>query len=183
MDNFKDKDKAKKEAAPVKKAATCKTQNYNRVLPAKAQCRMLLAELRKRPLTTLEIRRDLDILGAAQRIMDLRDEGYQIITHWCWDITEAGVPHRVGRYVLLAEPANQQGKWHDLHEPLSHLPDTSFSISADQRERDLQNWKKALEKTNPAYAKQLINGRLRDLGAVDEAGAIWLIDALNLAEV
>lgn len=40
----------------------------------------LLAELRKRPLTTLQARRELDIMHPAARVQKLRERGHNIIT-------------------------------------------------------------------------------------------------------
>lgn len=68
-----------------------------------AQRARLLLALRKRPLSTLEIRRELDILGVAQRVLELRRRGYKIITHWREEATDCGKLHRVALYVLLGE--------------------------------------------------------------------------------
>ena len=46
----------------------------------------------------------LDIYHPAGRIKDLRKQGYNILTVWTTVQTEAGVAHRIGRYVLLADP-------------------------------------------------------------------------------
>lgn len=51
-------------------------------------------------LTTLEIRRFLDILHPAGRVRELRAEGLDIVTLRLHQETEAGVKHSVGMYVL-----------------------------------------------------------------------------------
>lgn len=50
-------------------------------------------------ITTLEARRQLDILAPAPRIFELRGMDYQIDTVWTDDITDHGRKHRVARYV------------------------------------------------------------------------------------
>lgn len=63
----------------------------------------VLAALRKRPMTTLEIRRELDVLGVAPRVLELRRKGNKIETHWLEQATECGKLHRVALYVLIRE--------------------------------------------------------------------------------
>ncbi len=70
-----------------------------------AQLRRLLERLRKSPVTTCEARRSLDIYDPASRILQLRKRGNQIETVWDEAETEAGVKHRVGKYVLIREAA------------------------------------------------------------------------------
>ena len=53
-------------------------------------------------ITTLEARRDLDVLHPAQRVLELRNQGVNIVTHWTVQETECGKPHRVAKYVLGA---------------------------------------------------------------------------------
>lgn len=69
------------------------------------QRQRLLAALRKSPMSTLQIRRELDILGVAPRVLELRRAGHKIITNWQAEATEAGKLHRVALYVLLGEAA------------------------------------------------------------------------------
>lgn len=61
----------------------------------------LLDALRKKPLTTIEVRRTLDILHPGARIKELRDAGNLIVTFWTHDFTSGGRRHRVGKYVLM----------------------------------------------------------------------------------
>lgn len=51
--------------------------------------------------TTIEIRRDLDLLMPAPRVHELRHKfGYNIRTLWVQQQTECGKLHRVAKYVL-----------------------------------------------------------------------------------
>ena len=52
-------------------------------------------------ITTLEARKKLDVMHPAGRILELREEGHNIITHWRTDHTWEGKPHRVAEYVLM----------------------------------------------------------------------------------
>jgi len=69
---------------------------------AKAQRQKLLQALRQKPLSTLEARRELDILHPAARVQELKATGHHIITHWSEEPSECGELHRVARYVLLS---------------------------------------------------------------------------------
>ena len=61
----------------------------------------LLTALRHRSVTTVQARRDLDIMMPAARVHELRHrEGFDISTVWCDERTECGAVHRVARYVL-----------------------------------------------------------------------------------
>lgn len=51
-------------------------------------------------ITTLEARKNLDILSPAPRIMELRKQGKAIATKWVKQATDCGKVHRVGLYVL-----------------------------------------------------------------------------------
>ena len=72
------------------------------------QITLLAAALKLFSISTFEISRFLDIYHPAGRIKDLRKRGYNILTVWTTAETEAGVPHRIGRYVLLAEPSQTE---------------------------------------------------------------------------
>ncbi len=66
----------------------------------------LLSWLRKKPITTLQARHQLDILGVASRVHELRHlHGLNIQTHWTYDENPGGGNHRIGLYVLAP------GKW------------------------------------------------------------------------
>ena len=62
--------------------------------------------LRRRSLTTLEARRELDVMHPAARVMELRKQGYEINTIWTVDLTAEGNPHRVAKYLLRGERRN-----------------------------------------------------------------------------
>jgi len=71
-----------------------------------AQRRILEAELRKHPVSTIYARDELDIMMPATRVFELRyDHGLNIQTHWKTLETSSGNKHRVAEYVLFP------GKW------------------------------------------------------------------------
>ena len=63
--------------------------------------RLLAAFETRHSLTTIEARRDLDILMPAARVFELRARGFDIATIWTDDLTECGRKHRVARYVMI----------------------------------------------------------------------------------
>ncbi|APC68148.1 helix-turn-helix domain-containing protein [Ralstonia pseudosolanacearum] len=70
---------------------------------AEAQRARLLAALQRSPVTTIEARRDLDIMMPAARVFELRHrEGYCITLHWVYEPTDSGRLHRIAKYVLQA---------------------------------------------------------------------------------
>jgi hypothetical protein len=74
-------------------------QSGSNSLPAQRQ--RLLNYLRNHgSITTIEARRELDVIHPAGRVLDLRKAGEPIDTVWVEDITEQGKPHRVAKYVL-----------------------------------------------------------------------------------
>jgi hypothetical protein len=71
-----------------------------------AQRSRLLKRLKNKPCSTVEARHELDILGVAPRVYELRHQyGFNIQTQWIKDHNPGGGHHRVARYVLLP------GKW------------------------------------------------------------------------
>lgn len=50
--------------------------------------------------STLEIIRETDILRPANRVQELRELGFKIVTNWTFEHTGKGL-HRVAKYVLL----------------------------------------------------------------------------------
>jgi len=86
-------------------AAPMKTKHDFSWNSIQAQCKRLLNALRVGSVTTVEARRDLDVMMPAARIHALRHKhGLNIITSRVEALTDAGVMHRVARYTLLAEP-------------------------------------------------------------------------------
>jgi len=92
----------KRKAAPPR-ATIQNTQAHNSDNSTVVQRQRLLAALKQSPKSTIELRRDLDILGVAPRVLELRRAGYDIITDWRQEPTDCGRLHRVALYVLLGE--------------------------------------------------------------------------------
>ncbi len=67
---------------------------------SEAQCQRLREALSHYPLSTFEAMRYLDCYYPPARVMQLRDAGVLIDTHWISATTESGKPHRIGLYVL-----------------------------------------------------------------------------------
>ena len=65
-----------------------------------AQCQRIRAALSQFSLTTFEAMRHLDCYDPRARVMQLRNQGERINTHWQVVLIEAGVKHRVGVYTL-----------------------------------------------------------------------------------
>lgn len=97
-----------------KKMATPKNEAAAKDLPpeskasnggndAAAQRRRALDLLRSGPKSTIQLRRDADILAPAARILELKRRGFDILTHWVHHATDSGKLHRVALYVLLRE--------------------------------------------------------------------------------
>ncbi|MFM0668051.1 helix-turn-helix domain-containing protein [Paraburkholderia sediminicola] len=57
-------------------------------------------------ITTLEATRFLDIIDPRARVVELRKEGYRIVTSWVSQPSECGRPHNVGLYTLAANATN-----------------------------------------------------------------------------
>ncbi|GEM_PF-1523670 len=93
---------ATKENAPARARAESKkiTSNLNDN-STEAQRQRLLERLRTGPLSTIEARRDLDILMPAARVHELRHrDGWNIQTLRIPEETECGKKHNVALYVL-----------------------------------------------------------------------------------
>ena len=91
-----------KQKSPVQKQlGSDQKQSHCNSLPS--QRKRLLEWLREKPITTIEARRELDILGVAARIFELRHElGYNIVTSWVSGKTISGRWHKIAKYVLFA---------------------------------------------------------------------------------
>lgn len=77
-------------------------QNKKFDLSAASQRVRLLEWLRKKPITTLQARHQLDILGVAPRVYELRHMfGHNIQKHWIEDHNPGGSKHTVAQYVLF----------------------------------------------------------------------------------
>ena len=72
-------------------------------LSAEAQRRRLIDALRCGPITTIEARRNLDILMPAARIHELKHlHGFDIQTVRVRQETDSGKMHSIAKYVLMA---------------------------------------------------------------------------------
>lgn len=76
------------------------TRNY--LTDSNSQRQRLLAWLLTRPITTLQARKELDIMHPSQRVLELKAAGHKIETHWTTD-DSGKAKHRVACYVLLSE--------------------------------------------------------------------------------
>jgi hypothetical protein len=77
-----------------------KKQRGNYSTNSENQRARILEWLHREPLTTLQARAHLDIMLPAARILELKAQGFNIVTEWTTEDT-GKAKHRVGRYVLL----------------------------------------------------------------------------------
>jgi len=70
---------------------------------AAAQRARVLAAMRTGPKSTIQLRRDWDVLSPAARVLELKRHGFEILTQWVHEATDCGKLHRVALYVLLRE--------------------------------------------------------------------------------
>jgi len=68
---------------------------------AASQRALILAWLRANSLTTQQARTKLDIFHPAARVQELREQGYNILTHW-ETVTNGSKTHRIAKYVLFS---------------------------------------------------------------------------------
>jgi hypothetical protein len=100
-----DKNKA---TSPEKKAALEAIRAEFKGTDSQTQRTRLLTALQSgMAVSTYEARLYLDIYYPPARIMELRDDGQPITTHWQSVITEAGDTHRVGLYLMDREANNE----------------------------------------------------------------------------
>ena len=74
----------------------------NLPINSKSQCKRIIDYLQANAhgATTLELVKELDVLRPGARVCELRQEGYNIMTHWEIVHTALGT-HKNARYVLL----------------------------------------------------------------------------------
>ena len=90
--------------SPSRRQVKTMSPNYNST-STQSQRNRILDYLRYKSLTTLAGRTELDIMHPAARIQELREQGYEIFTHW--ETVDSGQgKHRVASYVLLSGDAN-----------------------------------------------------------------------------
>ena len=90
------------EAAPKELHPKSKASN-----DTAAQRLRALDLLRDGPKSTLQLRRDGDILAPAARILELKRHGFDILTQWVQQATDCGKLHRVALYVLMRETGGE----------------------------------------------------------------------------
>jgi len=68
-------------------------------MSARGRCQQqaILAALRQAPVSTLQARNELFIMAPAARVMELKEQGHNIITHWVYAGTK-----KIASYVLLS---------------------------------------------------------------------------------
>jgi len=88
------------EKAPARQSAGHTVHAGN---SSRAQRMRILAALQIAPVNTFAARKQLDIPHPAARVMELRKAGHPIDTHWCDALSEAGLKHRVAKYVLMPQ--------------------------------------------------------------------------------
>lgn len=76
------------------------------------QRKRILDWLQSSPLTTLQARKELDIMHPAARVQELKQRGHNIVTHWTNEFT-GKARHRVACYVLFADASLSLGGGHD----------------------------------------------------------------------
>ena len=91
-------------SAPEKIEALHLIRDHYPGVSSAVQCVRLRAALSRFSVTTFEAMRFLDVYDPRARVMQLRNQGEAIDTHWQTVITEAGERHRVGRYTLRMNP-------------------------------------------------------------------------------
>jgi hypothetical protein len=91
-------------------AKTMKNNEYS--TDTANQRKRILDRLQSSPLTTLQARKELDIMHPAARVQELKQRGHNIVTHWTTEFT-GKARHRVASYVLFADPSLSLGDGHD----------------------------------------------------------------------
>ena len=67
-----------------------------------AQLHRVIAALREGPKSTIQLRRDFDVMMPAALVFQLRGAGYKITTQRTREATDCGKLHSVAQYVLTA---------------------------------------------------------------------------------
>ena len=78
---------------------------------------LILKSLMERPHNTIEFR-SMDILSPAPRVLELKDQGFWIITTFQEYTDPQGDQHRIGRYVYLPNKDNLTKKGEAFKEEL-----------------------------------------------------------------
>jgi hypothetical protein len=59
-------------------------------------------------LRTLYAREEMGIMSPAARVLELRKQGHNIVTHWTITIDKAGTKHREAKYVLFSDTIKKE---------------------------------------------------------------------------
>lgn len=98
----------KEKATPTNEAALNELHAKSKAGSSAAAQRLRAIDLlRTGPKSTIQLRRDGDILAPAARILELKRKGFEILTNWVHEATDAGKVHRVALYVLMRETGGQ----------------------------------------------------------------------------
>lgn len=68
-------------------------------------------------VSTLEARNRLHIMHPAARVLELRRQGYGIVTTWDVLRSADGAEHRIGRYLLQGQGRPQDGRIEPVRDP------------------------------------------------------------------
>ena len=82
-------------------------RRYLKATDAAAQRSRVLDALRTGPKSTIQLRREWDVMAPAARVLELRRRGFEIVTHWVDERTECGLLHRVASYLLARETGGE----------------------------------------------------------------------------
>ena len=96
----------KEKATPASEAALQESQpksSRSSGNNAAAQRARVLEAMRSGPKSTIQLRRDWDVLAPAARVLELKRHGFEILTQWVHEATDCGKLHRVALYVLMRE--------------------------------------------------------------------------------
>ena len=100
----------KKATSFEKKAALEAIRDEVKGTASRSQAARLLLALSRYPVTTFEAMRYLDVYHCPARVLQLRKQGHNIITHWQTVVTEANERHRVGLYVRNTAAGHHGGQ-------------------------------------------------------------------------
>ncbi|MDD1621954.1 MAG: helix-turn-helix domain-containing protein [Methylococcaceae bacterium] len=78
---------------------------------AASQHKRVLDWLQSHPLTTHQAYLELDVFHPAARVLELREQGHNIVTHW-ETVYTGKAKHRVASYLFHPEVSTMQGDNH-----------------------------------------------------------------------
>jgi len=99
-----------KKKSPSNNTGTLNTRSHSNSFTAqRLRVRDALIEAGSRGQTTIELRENLDVIHAPARVLELRQQGFSILTKMEKDQDAFGRTHRVGRYFLISLPKRMLG--------------------------------------------------------------------------